>query len=123
MFSKCRDAVARRNRQLSWCAERLIGSPVIPGAIREIRWVGRMAGKHPNDGQPRWIHLPIAEAQLLSSRVELPRYCETLRHRGKRRTATTFHAVINVPGEPDRAWVACAECTSLMMDGVDATHA
>jgi len=85
----------------------------------ESRRAGRVAGKHPHDGQPRWIHLPIAEALLLSSRVELPRYCETLRHRGKRRKATTFHAVINVPGEPDRAWVACAECTSLMMDGVD----
>jgi hypothetical protein len=72
--------------------------------------------------EPRWIHLPIAEARL-SSRVELPKYCETLRHQGTRRTATIFHAVVNVPGEPDRVWVACVECTSLMMDDVDATVA
>ena len=69
------------------------------------------------------MHLAIGEAQLLSSRLEMPRYCEALRHQGKRRTATTLHAVINVPGEPDRAWVACAECTTLMMEGVDATSA
>ena len=75
------------------------------------------------DGQPRWIHLPIAEAQLLSPHLELTRYCETLSHRGKRRIATTFHAIIDVPGEPDRAWLACAECTALMMDGADPTSA
>jgi hypothetical protein len=121
MFSKYCDSLVPRNRQISPNAERLT-SRVIPDAIREIRRVGQVAGKHSHAGQPRWIHLPIAEALLLSSGVELPRYCETLRHRGKRRTATTFHAVINVPGEPDRAWVACAECTSLMMDGVDATY-
>ena len=77
----------------------------------------------PTDGQPRWIHLPIAEAQLLSPHLELTRYCETLSHRGKRRIATTFHAIINVPAEPDRAWLACAECTALMMDGADPTSA
>jgi hypothetical protein len=98
-------------------------SSVIPDTIREIRRGWRAARKHLDDGQPRWIHLPIAEAQLLSSRVELPTYCETLRHQGKRRTAATFHAVVNVPGEPDRVWVACAECTSLMLDDVDATVA
>jgi hypothetical protein len=91
--------------------------PVIPKGIREVRLGLRAAGWDPDDGQPRWIHLPLAEARVLSSRVKMPRYCETLRHQGKRRIATTFHAVINVPGEPDRAWVACAECTSLMMDG------
>ena len=90
-------------------------------AIGEIQRSRRGSGKHPDDRPARWIHLPIAEALLLSSREEIPRYCETLRHQGKRRIATTFHAVINVPGEPDRAWVACAECTDLMMDGVDAT--
>jgi hypothetical protein len=98
-------------------------SPVIRAAIREIKRGGRVAGTHPDDGKPRWIRLPIAEAQLRSSQVELPRYCETLRHQGKRRTATTFHAIIDVPGQPDRAWVACAECTILMMDGEDATCA
>ena len=91
--------------------------PVIPKAIREFRLGLRMAGWDPDDDQPRWIYLPLAEARLLSSRVKMPSYCESLRHQGKRRTATTFHAVINVPGEPDRAWVACAECTGLMMDG------
>ena len=79
--------------------------------------------QHLDDGQADWIHWPIAEARLLSSPVELPIYCQSLRHQGKRRIATTVHAVINVPGEPDRAWVACAECTSLMMDGVDVTCA
>jgi hypothetical protein len=77
---------------------------------------------HPDEGQPGWIHLPIAEAQLLSSRVEIPRYCETARHQGKRRIATTFHAVVSVRGEPDRAWVACGECTSLMMRRADVTR-
>ena len=91
-----------------------------PAAIREIRRAWRAADEHPDDGQPRWIQLPIAEAQLLSSRMTLPRYCETLRHQGMRRIATTFHAVINVSGEPDRAWLACRECTRLMTDGVEA---
>lgn len=66
--------------------------------------------RHPHleDSQPCWIHLPIAEA-----------YCETLRHQGQRRTATTFHAVVNAQGKPDRLWVACSECTSLMMDDLE----
>lgn len=91
--------------------------PAIPTAIPEFRLGLPMAGWDADDDQPRWIHLPLAEVRLLSSRVKMPRYCESLRHQGKRRTATTFHAIINVAGEPDRAWVACAECTSLMMDG------
>lgn len=74
----------------------------------------RAAGKHADDTPPRWIQLPIAQAERLTSRVEMPRYCETVRHCGKRRPATTFHAIVDVPGQPDRAWVACAECTSLM---------
>jgi hypothetical protein len=78
---------------------------------------------HLEDGQPRWIHFPIAEARLLSSLVELPAFCETLRHQGRRRTATTFHAVVNARGEPDRLWVACSECTSLMMDDLEPTVA
>ncbi len=47
----------------------------------------------------------------------MPRYCEALRCQNKRRAATTFHAVIGVRGEPDYAWVACADCTGLMIDG------
>ena len=78
---------------------------------------------HLEDGQPHWIQLPIAEAGLLSSLVEFPTYCETPRHQGKPPTATTFHAVINARGEPDHTWVACAECTGLMMDDLDATVA
>ncbi|HVS04879.1 MAG TPA: hypothetical protein VHK65_01765 [Candidatus Dormibacteraeota bacterium] len=46
----------------------------------------------------------------------MPRYCETLRCRSKQRTATTFHAVISVPGQPDYVWVACADCTGLMIE-------
>jgi hypothetical protein len=95
---------------------------VIPNAIREIRPNWRGADKPHDEDQPRWMHLPIAEAQLLSSRVEIPSYCETVRHQGKRRIATTLHAVVSVPGEPDRAWVACAECTSLMMARADLTR-
>ncbi|HXO58350.1 MAG TPA: hypothetical protein VN834_01000 [Candidatus Acidoferrum sp.] len=79
--------------------------------------------KHLEDGQPRWIRLPIAEARLLNALVELPAYCETLRHQGKRRTATTFHAVVNARGQPDRLWVACSECTNLMMDDLETTVA
>jgi hypothetical protein len=30
--------------------------------------------------------------------------------------ATTFHAVIRVPGQPDYVWVACADCTGLMIE-------
>jgi hypothetical protein len=101
MFSTYRD-VSRRNAALP---------------------VRRAAGEHPDDSQPGWIHLPITEAQLLSPRLEVTRYCETVSHQGKRRIATTFHAVVNVPGEPDRAWSACAECTRLMMDGTDSTCA
>jgi hypothetical protein len=104
-------------------ASRTLRSSVTPDTIREIRRGLRVARQQLDDGQPHWIHLPIAEAQLLSSRVEIPTYCETLRHQGKRRSATTFHAVVNVPGEPDRVWVACSECTRLMLDGVDATVA
>jgi hypothetical protein len=75
--------------------------------------------QHLEDGQPCWIHLPIAEARLLNALVEFPAYCETLRHQGQRRTATTFHAVVNAQGKPDRLWVACSECTSLMMDDLE----
>lgn len=92
---------------------------MILDALCEIRQAWRATGKHPDDARPSWIQLPIAQAEQLSPRAEMPRYCETVRHRGKRRPATTFHAVVDVPGQPDRAWVACAECTSLMMDEAD----
>jgi hypothetical protein len=108
---------------LAASSRRTLRSSVIPDTIRKIRQGGRVPREHLDDGQPRWIHLPIAEALLLSSRVEMPTCCETLRHQGKRRTATTFHAVLNIPGEPDHVWVACAECTSLMLDDVGATVA
>ncbi len=94
---------------------RLRESRVMPEAIREIRRARQ--GAAPNDGQPCWIHLPIAQAPLPDGRLEWPGYCETRRCQSKQRTATTFHAVINVPGTPDRAWVACADCTGLMMEG------
>jgi hypothetical protein len=51
----------------------------------------------------------------------IPTYCEALRCQGKRRAATTFHAVIGVQGEPDYAWVACADCSGLMIEGAFAT--
>jgi hypothetical protein len=72
-------------------------------------------------GDPLWIRLPIAEAKLLNPRRVMPRYCEALRCQNRRRAATTFHAVIGVPGEPDYAWVACANCTGLMIEGAYAT--
>ncbi len=50
--------------------------------------------------QPLWIRQPIAEAKLLTLGRVMPRYCEALRCQGKRRAATTFHAVIGVRGEP-----------------------
>lgn len=74
----------------------------------------------PLDGQPIWIHLPIAEASRLSPNLEMPTYCETLRCRGKRRTATTVHALITGHGEANLIWAACADCTGLMIED-DAT--
>jgi hypothetical protein len=79
-----------------------------------------LRGAAPLERQPIWIHLPIAQAGRLSPNLEMPTYCETLRCRGKRRTATTLHAVIRVPGQPDYVWVACADCTGLMIED-DAT--
>jgi len=90
---------------------------VISEAIRGRRRGWQAADEPPNDGRPFWIYLPIAQAPLPGRRLASPRYCETLRCRSKQRKATTFHAVINVPGKPDRAWVACADCTGLMMEG------
>ncbi len=66
-----------------------------------------------------WIQLPIAEAGRLS--LALPRYCEALRCQRKRRTATTVHALITGHGEANFIWVACADCTGLMIEGAFAT--
>jgi hypothetical protein len=89
---------------------------VISAGIRESRRGWPAADEPPKDGRPFWISLPIAQAPLPGHPLEWPRYCETLRCQNKQRTATTFHAVLNVRGEPDRAWVACADCTRLMME-------
>jgi hypothetical protein len=74
----------------------------------------------PLDRQPIWILLPIAQAEGLSANLEMPTYCETLRCRSKRRTATTVHALITGHGEANLIWVACADCTGLMIED-DAT--
>jgi hypothetical protein len=81
--------------------------------LRSDIWGGAAA---PLDGQPIWIHLPIAQAERLSPKLEMPRYCETLRCRSKRRTATTVHALITGHGEANLIWVACADCTGLMIE-------
>lgn len=89
---------------------------MISKAIRESR-LGWQATDEPADrGRPFWIYLPIVQAQLPDRRLEWPRYCESQRCQNKQRPATTFHAVINPPGEPDCAWVACSDCTGLMME-------
>jgi hypothetical protein len=89
----------------------------MPEASREIRRALPAADTPANDGQTLWIHLPIARALLPRRQLGRATYCETLRCQGKQRTATTFHAVINMPGNPDYAWVACADCTGLMIEG------
>ena len=71
--------------------------------------------------ETRWTRLPIARAHQLSPQLEMPTYCQTLRCQTKRRTATTLHALINGTGELDCAWVACADCTGLMMEGAFAS--
>jgi hypothetical protein len=81
----------------------------------------RLRRGRPRDRRPIWIRLPIAEAERLRPSLQLPKYCEALRCRRKRRRATTFHALIRVPGEADYGWVACADCTGLMIEGAHAT--
>ena len=76
--------------------------------------------KQLEDGQPRCIQLPIAEARLLSALVEFPTYCETPRHQGKQRMPAPSMRSSTRGGA---IWVAYAECTSLMMDDLDATVA
>jgi hypothetical protein len=85
---------------------------------------GRQIGPRrslPREGRPIWIRLPIAEAVRLSPSSAMPTYCEARRCKKKQRTATTFHAVLSAPGHADYAWVACADCTGLMMEGAYAT--
>lgn len=74
----------------------------------------------PGDGQPIWIHLPLAEAERLSPSLDMPAYCEALRCQSRQRTATV-HALITGHGEANLIWVACAECTRLMVEGTYAT--
>jgi hypothetical protein len=81
-----------------------------------VRSSPRGVAAAPLDGQLIWIHLPMAQAERLSPNLEMPRYCETLRCRGKRRTATTVHALISGHGEANLIWVACADCTGLMIE-------
>jgi hypothetical protein len=71
----------------------------------------------PRDDQPIWIHLPIAEAERLSPSLDMPAYCEALRCQSRQRMATTVHALITGHGEANLIWVACAECTRLMVEG------
>jgi hypothetical protein len=53
--------------------------------------------------------------------LAVPAYCEAARCPGKKRQATTLHAVISEPGTADYRWVACADCTGLMIEGAYAT--
>ena len=75
----------------------------------------------PRDDQPIWIHLPLAEAQRLSPSLDMPAYCEALRCQSRQRTATTVHALITGHGEANLIWLACAECTVLMLEAAYAT--
>ena len=81
-------------------------------AERPIKLGRRLA----RDGRPIWIHMPIAEAERLRPIPDLPDYCEAVRCQAKRRKATTFHVVIASAGEVDYVWVACADCTGLMIE-------
>jgi hypothetical protein len=71
--------------------------------------------------RPIWIQLPLAQAQRLSPGSEIPTYCEARRCQHKQRKATTWHAVIGEAGAADYSWVACADCTGLMIEGAYAT--
>src|ERR1700681_433814 len=87
--------------------------PERPTSLRYL--LGGLADS-PHDAEPLWIHLPLAEAERLSPSLQMPRYCETLRCQSQPRTATTFHVLISVMGEADCVWVACADCTRLMLE-------
>jgi len=75
----------------------------------------------PREGRSIWIQVPIEKVERLSPSSELPRYCEAQRCQRKRRRATTVHALINGRGEANFTWVACADCTGLMIERTYAT--
>jgi len=75
----------------------------------------------PREARSIWIQMPIAEAEGLSPSLEMPRYCEALRCQSTPRRATTVHALIAGNGEANFIWVACADCTGLMIEGAYAT--
>jgi hypothetical protein len=97
--------------------------PARAGRPTKLRSGSHRVAEAPLDGWPIWIHLPIAEAERLSPSLEMPRYCEARRCQSKHRTATTLHALISPVGEAEAesVWVACAECTHLMLEGAYAT--
>jgi hypothetical protein len=97
-------------------------APARAGRPIRLRRRLRRVAEAPFDRRPIWILLPIAEAERLSPRSEMPRYCEALRCQRKARTATTVHALITGHGEANSIWVACADCTGLMMEGAYATY-
>jgi hypothetical protein len=97
-------------------------APAPDGRPIRLRRPLRSVAEAPLDRRPIWILLPIAEAERLSPSLEMPRYCEALRCQSKERIATIVHALITGHGEANLIWVACADCTGLMMEGVFATE-
>lgn len=81
--------------------------------IRSALAIPTVAGM---DKAPVWILRPIAEAERLSPNLEMPRYCEAQRCESEQRTATTIHTLITGHGEANLIWVACADCTGLMIE-------
>ena len=75
-----------------------------------------MRATRTDEGEPRWVYVPIMH-------VARRGFCETSRCQGSAVVATTFHALINIPGKPNQDWLACAECTRLMMQAADLTTA
>jgi hypothetical protein len=75
-----------------------------------------VAETHIDGGDLRWILVPIEKLGIRG-------FCETTRCHGRAVVATTFHAVIDAPGRSDQGWVACAECTGLMMQQADTRSA
>jgi hypothetical protein len=94
--------------------------PILEGMDQAPAGAGRptrLGRRRPDSGRPIWIHMPIAEAARLSPMPDLPEYCEAVRCETRRPKATTFHALIGSAGKADYAWVACADCTGLMIEG------
>jgi hypothetical protein len=89
---------------------------MISNAALGIRLTRLVGDDDPDGQQALWIYLPIAGAALVVPELEMPRHCETPRCRTRGRAATTFHALLNRQREPDSAWVACDECTGLMLN-------